>query len=364
MRNYLINHQKIVEMLAGIVISILLLMYYDHRKIDPENLALGKDTFSVSESWNGSKFTAYSPSLIQNLVNGLASNPQSGKKYWLWLGNSQLHAINQLKSGDHLAPYWARKQLDCDNCPIPLGISVPNSNLQEYLLLSQFIESRIKIHGIIAELPFIGLREDDIRSELGPLVDGKVKDSLASSAAGRNVLNSVSVSRKEDGGSSEKGFQLRMEDGLEGILDDHFRLWRQRNLLKATFIVDLYFFKNWVFNIHPDTVRKIIHPRYERNMRALEDMLQRSEAQHIKVILYIAPIRKDMKLPYDPGEYDSWKMQVKALADRYGAKYLDLDDLVPAKYWGTYLKDNIDFMHFQGPGHKLMGYYMANILNH
>jgi hypothetical protein len=45
---------------------------------------------------------------------------------------------------------------------------------------------------------------------------------------------------------------------------------------------------------------------------------------------------------------------VETLARRHGVLLLNLETLVPPQYWGTYHKDDIDFMHFQGEGHRLL----------
>lgn len=364
---------KSKEMLCGLMLSVLLILLYDQKKIDAKNLALGKDTFSVSENWKGQTYTAYWPTHIKNLVDEMAASSSARKEKssnWLWLGNSQLHAINQLKEGDHLAPYWARVAMPCPDCVVPMGLSVANANLQEYLLISRYVEQRLRVKGVIIELSFIGLREDGIRGELSILVDKGVTEDLSESQAGEDVLKSVRISENEgealgtgqNVGKKDDSFQGNLENSLETAMGRFFPIWEERNQLKSTFLVDMYFFKNWLFNIKPNTVRKLIQPRYERNMRALEDILRRSKKEGVPVILYVAPIRQDMQLPYEPEEYALWKRQVEKLAGNYNARFLNLEKQVPVEYWGTYLGGNVDFMHFQGPGHQIVGQYIAKYL--
>ncbi len=360
------------EILLGIILATVALLTYNSRRVDAANLALGKDTFSVAEQWKGKPFTAYSPNLIENLIrNTSVGQPcPAGATCWLWLGNSQLHAINQLKEGDRLAPYWARESLPCPDCVVPVGISVPNANLQEFLLLSRYVESKLSLKGIVIELPFIGLREDGVRDELSSLVDPALKEDLTKTAAGEDVVRAIDIADNKDGapGAGHKAtnnghdLQAGMEDFFESETATYFPLWKDRSQLKTNFLVDLYFFKNWLLGIKPNTVRKVIKARYERNMRALEDILAREQREGVRVILYIAPLRQDMQLPYDPEEYATWKSQVEMLAGQYGARYLNLERLVPVQYWGTYGKEDIDFMHFQGPGHKLVGQVLAKYM--
>lgn len=366
---------KFTEMLVGLLLAIFLLLAYSTSKIDPKGLALGEGTTIVVESWKNKPFTAHSPELIKKLVEDMSASEteQVRRVNWLWLGNSQLHAINQLKEGDHLAPYWAREALPCPECVVPLGISVPNANFQEFLLLSQYVESKVKIKGLVIEMPFIGLREDGIRDELDALVDNKLKTDLSTSSAGADVIKSVDISESagkalgtdQNVSTRDENFQARVENSLETKLGGYFSLWRTRGDLKTYFLVDLYYLKNWVFGIKQNSVRKVIKVRYDRNMSAMEDILKRSKNEGISVILYIAPIRQDMQIPYDKKEYDSWKVLVETLASEYGARFLNLEKQVPVEYWGTYGADaeNIDFMHFQGPGHQLVGRYIAKYLD-
>jgi hypothetical protein len=76
--------------------------------------------------------------------------------------------------------------------------------------------------------------------------------------------------------------------------------------------------------------------------------------RNIPVIGYIAPIRQDHPLPYDRSEYARWKDSVQTLASRYGAKVINMEELIPPRLWGAYNEGQIDFMHFTGPGHRIL----------
>ena len=75
---------------------------------------------------------------------------------------------------------------------------------------------------------------------------------------------------------------------------------------------------------------------------------------------YIAPLRSDAERPYIAAEYEAFKQDTAAIAAEAGARFLDLEPLVPNEFWGQ--KDStsldgaaeIDFMHFQSPGHELL----------
>ncbi len=65
-------------------------------------------------------------------------------------------------------------------------------------------------------------------------------------------------------------------------------------------------------------------------------------------------------MPYDLVQYSSFKKEIKVIADKYGARYVNLENLVPAEWWGTKAAttigggEELDFMHFQAGGHKLL----------
>ena len=79
-----------------------------------------------------------------------------------------------------------------------------------------------------------------------------------------------------------------------------------------------------------------------------------------KVIVYIPPLRNDVKPPYDPNEYLSFKRDVQRLTATFDATFVDEDKLVPGRYWGTKAATRTggapeyDFMHYQGSGHRLL----------
>tara|TARA_B100000315_G_C14536897_1_gene568929 strand:- start:1226 stop:1567 length:342 start_codon:yes stop_codon:yes gene_type:complete len=63
---------------------------------------------------------------------------------------------------------------------------------------------------------------------------------------------------------------------------------------------------------------------------------------------------------YDKREYIDFKNEIKNIAKMNDAYFLDFENIIPAKYWGSKAStaiDNdleIDFMHFQFKGHKIL----------
>jgi len=84
------------------------------------------------------------------------------------------------------------------------------------------------------------------------------------------------------------------------------------------------------------------------------------------VVVYIAPVRSDIEIPYVDDEYARFKAEAERLAVDSGAVFVNLEDLVPGSEWGS--KDGalgtleFDFAHFRAPGHTLLANALGDLL--
>lgn len=356
-----------LRLTVGICLAVVALSAYGHHQIAPERVGLAPEVTFSAERWNGVQFTGSSiPSIKAAIKAQAAETPATEgpcpRKTDLWLGNSQLHSINFQQPGDHLAPYWLRKASSCPDYYVPLGISLPNASLQEHLVLAYYVVARTPISRVIVSLTFDDLREDGLRNEFADLLSEEDRNRLRTSPAGRSIIERAETEwrtsggggGKSDGGPLEGFVQKHVEDRLNAALSHVSRMWAQRANLQNAVLFDLYFARNALLGIKPTTVRKMIRPRYQRNMAALRSLLEYMRANGIPVLAYISPIRQNPVPPYDPVEYDAWKREVADLAHETGARLINLEKLVPDGQWGSYLGDEIDFMHFRGKGHQLL----------
>ncbi|QWE08970.1 hypothetical protein [Polynucleobacter ibericus] len=358
------KYKQITILIFSVLLAWLLLSLYNDRRIQADDFALGKENTSRIEILDGVQFTAHNVEEINSVINyygnvyGAKVSHQARPKIVLWLGNSQIHTINQFKSGEHIAPYWLRKFNGCEECILPLGISLSNANPQEELLLSQFVESKLNLDALVVEVEFMGFREGGLRKELSQIVNANLVDVLRDSSVSKELEQLFDGDRGVEGdvidSRTDGSAKQRIENFLSESLGDLWKLWKDRGNLRSAFLGDLFNLRNWIFNISSASQRKIIKPRYEKNVKALEDLLTYSKASKIPVILYIAPVRQDKPLPYDQREYSQWKEQVQQLAKVYSATYLNYENLVPGEDWGSNFGEDIDFMHFQGGGHKIV----------
>jgi hypothetical protein len=96
-------------------------------------------------------------------------------------------------------------------------------------------------------------------------------------------------------------------------------------------------------------------------MDAFKAICRLCHENNIKLMVYIPPIRNDAEQPYIQEEYQRFKRDLEDYSNAYGFSLHNYENIVPAEYWGlkksTSLgegKMELDFMHFQGVGHRLL----------
>ena len=105
------------------------------------------------------------------------------------------------------------------------------------------------------------------------------------------------------------------------------------------------------------------------NIKALKEILSSAKNSGTKVLMHVVPLRNDVKIPYDFEEYSDFKKEVKMLSKDENVSYFNLENLVPSKFWGTKSStvsgggEELDFMHFQAGGHKILANSLINILS-
>ena len=353
-----------VRIAIALVLAGASLLIYGRRSIDPDQFGLDPTVILAHEEWKGVPFTAATIHAIIAVADGqrqakLSAEPPCKPTTILWLGNSQLHFINQFQHGEHVAPFWLRNSVNCPDVFVPLGISLPNASLQEHYILAKYFWQRFPIRAVILQLCFDDLREDGLREEFAALLTPQDRKTLQSNEIGSDILARADATwngrnRSEENSGLEGFVQKNIEDKLNATLGDLFQLWKDRTNLRNLLLTDLYYTRNALLGIKPTSVRKMLSPRYHRNMQAYAAILQEAERLQIRVVAYIAPIRQDHSLPYDRSQYEAWKEQIAAMTTARGAVALNLERLVPDELWGSYHAEDVDFMHFRGKGHELL----------
>lgn len=68
----------------------------------------------------------------------------------------------------------------------------------------------------------------------------------------------------------------------------------------------------------------MIPGRYAKNREALQAILDLAGERGIAVLVYLVPLRNDVKVPYDSAEYAAFKDEVAAMAARPGVRFANL----------------------------------------
>jgi hypothetical protein len=331
-----------------------------------EDLALGKATTSVYASVDGHKIHCNGVDGSEACIDGIRK--RGATQVALWLGNSQIHAINQWKPDQETATAILHRRFQPRGIDV-VAFSLPNARLEEYYLLFTYLSSRIPIRYLILSVVF-----DDLRgTQLRPLMMGALKDpatlaALERSEVGRQIAKRYGDEPSGDFAALEETVQEHSEAALNGWLERHWKLWALRPEARGRFFLSLYDIRNTVLGITAQSKRKMIAGPYRNNMAALESLLDASTRAGVGVVLYIVPIRDDVEIPYDAREYQRFKRELEEIAARHGVSCSNLEGIVPGPLWGLKAPTNIggrleiDFMHFQAQGHVLLANAVGELL--
>jgi hypothetical protein len=119
--------------------------------------------------------------------------------------------------------------------------------------------------------------------------------------------------------------------------------------------------RNHWLGIKPTTARKMIPGRFAKNWAALEATVALAKSHGTRVVIYVAPLRNDVQIPYDETEYTTFKARLLSeFADIPGVTVKDLERVVANELWGTKeattlgAEPEYDFMHFRAAGHEAL----------
>ena len=357
-------HQNKISIIIGITICIFILNFFSQdkkTKIKFEELALGNNNKTSIGIVDGK--TIHCKDLI-DLDNCIESYRITNDKMpvILSLGNSQQHAINQPQFGDEVTSEILHRKLMKFGM-YTLTLSQPNVNLQEHYLLFAHLIKKFPIKTLILPIFFDDMREDGLRGTIkGALDDNRTVENIKTSSTGQNLI--TLINEKDTTGNrteiEKNSPQKNWENYLNEKLANIWSLWDRRNSLRGELSLLLYQIRNEIFGIKPTTARKMIRGPYLKNQQAYKDILNLALKNKIKVFVYIPPLRNDVKIPYILNEYNAFKIETKDIAFEHKVNFTSLENIVPAEFWdfknSTNLekKEELDFMHFTGQGHKLL----------
>lgn len=327
--------------------------------VDLETLALGATTTSFYAQFEGHPIHCRDLRDVEDCLAGQRARGLEATA--LWLGNSQLHTINQITDDDATASALLAQDLRTRGVDL-ITFSQPNANLQEHLVLFSYLRARLPLSHLVLPLVCDDLRETGVRGDLaGTLNDPETVTALERHEIGREIIaHNQRDAPDGDIAALEGTIQEHSEAALNAWLEERWSAWRQRPDARGWLFSSLRRTRNNAFGITAQTKRKLIPARRALNFAAANALLEEARDANVKALVYVVPLRRDVAIPYDKDEYAQFKQDAAAMADAAGAHFVDLEGVVPSRYWGeksaTNLsgKNELDFMHFQGPGHVLL----------
>ncbi len=366
------RHLHLAQIAFFVVATLgaLIFMLNSTKDFEPSEFGLGLNTSSTYERFeDGTQMSSIGRGCI-NLRDTLKKStllPQG--KRTLWLGASQLHAINSMVDGDHLAVHYANQHLP-DSHRV-FQASAPNGNFHELWAMWQCLnrlppgeaENRERKHGdatlnfehLVIALTYDDLREVGVRPALQKhYALAPLHQPWVHKAKGRALTDSL------------KNRQERFEDSLISNIERLAPLYKKRAKFSAFWESQL---KLWVTKFGyalaskpqvrvPIKIQKI-------NEKALWALVDDARRRGIHVHIYQAPHQPGLKPFYHPlaeyeGYFQALQNQVQKHAD---ISFHNLKDIVPQHLWGLSASGQPDCFHFKDEGHQILGKAIADILS-
>ena len=345
---FILKNRSLAVIIISCFLSLLLFTFFLSKnvsRVDAENLGLGQATSSYYPVINDLKIHCNDAN-----INECTSFYEDKKTLaTLWLGNSQLHGINQMKAGDVTASELLYSMLAPHDMNL-VTISMGNTSLLEKHELLKVLVNKIHINQVIIPLIMDDMRESGIRP------------SIINYAKENSLIDEVAEITKEDYIHDDLNmtYQEKSENFLNSKLEILFPAWKMRGEMRTKIFFDLYHLRNKIFKISATSKRSMLPGAYRQNIDALENSLKLMSENNIEVFLYIAPIRNDIDIPYISSEYTSFKNELISLSNKYHTNLYNFENIVDPLSWGYKNSTGadgsyeVDFMHFQASGHKAL----------
>jgi hypothetical protein len=370
------KYLPLAELLVAFLIAFFIIDHFFGEKRHFEDLDLGSQTSSYFALIDSAPIHLSSSRLtdFKQLVKGWHNRGE--KPVLLILGNSQTHAINQLKAGQANYPEILFKRLS--HQIEPLSQSLPNANLQEFYLIYSYWSTTLPVKKVLLPVFVDDLREDGIRDVYSNIfIESGFRINDTSEIA--TDINKQLASFKPSTGATiadpnmkalRETVQEKSEVYLNNELQKRSTSWRNRETVRGSVFEFLYKLRNTVLFISPQSKRSVIPALKDKNLTALQLILADALKKNIQVYVYIPPIRYDVDPPYYEKEYNAVIQELQQMISKYpNARFGRFDKIIDGKYWGTkdptafFRKREFDFMHFQYAGHITLADSLYSFLN-
>jgi len=342
-----------------VAVAMLYWIFLETASIRLDEAALDQDTQVVFGFFDGDRVHCFDMTEALDCLEpaGARALPESV----LWLGNSQLHAINQPSPDSVPASVTATKILREFDIEL-ITFSQPNANLKEHYVLFLALSDIFDFKLLVLPVVFDDMRERGLRPKIKQLLSSSnVINELSNTDIGADLIKANSDILK----NKKPNLQTRSEDMITSLLSNLYDWEKLRSQARGQTKLFLYMLRNTIFDINPSTIRKKIPATYNENLGAYKAILSAANELGVKIIVYIPPLRSDIPAPYDQVEYSDFKAEIEFWARNHQADFINFENLVPGSLWGVKDATSVgetteyDFMHFQGVGHVMLGQSVA-----
>lgn len=344
------NKDLLLILLSSLTSILFFKLLEPKDKKDIEQMGGG---FQEATALKQSQFICHVSELecIKEITTAFSPKKNRGKTL-LILGNSQLGAINQMKDGDISYAGIVANNLNAYGYATR-SIWMPNASLLEFEMLYQAISACGSEPDFLALPVFLDdTRETSVREDI------KTISSRLCANAGEGV-NELSFPSDTSTKHSTKSLSIV----LSKKIIDNTPVLSTLSSLKSKFRLQLYFLRNTIFGITASSKRKMIPSGYKLNISKLQRIINRRHLSDAKTLVYVPPLLYSLTqpsmIPYIKDEYNSFKMELSSKCKESNCYFLNLEGLIPDNEWGTKQstnlgneKEELDFMHFNGLGHK------------
>ena len=356
------TYRVIIYWISVFFSSIALIYFIFPDNENFEDFALGKVTKTVEGYLGNEKIHCRTLEDSDECFSSLLS--RGLEKRALWIGNSQLHAINNPEKNSQPASVIAAQKLRKKKIDL-ITFSQPNSSLLENLITIEYLHKKYDFDFLILPLVFDDTRESEVRSDISRVFqDQRFKDYFGKNKFKRSIIKKLNSDKVEE----NKNLQDITENTLVEYLEDCCYWKSIRGYTQGRISLTLYKIRNSIFGINASSKRKVYPGPYQNNLESLVNILSFALIEDIEVLTYIAPIRSDFDLPYDINHYTQFINQVKNISTKNNAVFVNLERLIPNNLWGKKDSTNtskdleIDFMHFNSQGHIIFGNSISELL--
>jgi hypothetical protein len=372
---------RFLGVLAGILLGLILFPIIANTLASKKSLAdrgLGIKTTSHIAEYRGRVISTTGHKKgydrLGEVVQTAKHYQEKGHGVALWLGNSQLHGINEFKSGDNLAAYYANDSAAENGSDIfYVQMSYPNASPHDMLAMYLiFRDTGLRPDYLITGIVYDDMREGVKQCFLDRLPDLETDKALLSDRGVQNLLAEKSklnskknfVDNNSGSGASTASY-IAPQKLLESRLEEWFELiwppYEKRNSIYGNIVYELKVLDSRIRKKFTSVrLSEVTDSDREWNENALRSLISITKADGTELFYYKAPHRPgEKKFYYNRAKYDAFFNHIRGLSEENGAHYTDLELIVPAEYYGYFFYeiDGVvpDVMHFKDYGHRQLG---------